>query len=74
MNGERYFDMLDNFVLSVNSQRDRSETLLVVQDGAPPHCELPVRLWLDSNFPARCIGHREPIELPPCDFFCGVDP
>jgi hypothetical protein len=51
-------------------------TLILMQDGAPPHLALDVRDWLDRRFPGRWLGRRGPHEWParspdltPCDFF-----
>ena len=45
------------------------------QDGAPAHFTLPVRSWLEANFPNRRIGRRGPVawsprllDLSPLDF------
>jgi len=74
VNGERYGDVLDNFVLPVLFLWNGSETWRIMQDGEAPHFVFPVCLWLDSNILAPCNGQWESTEGPPSDLFCGVDP
>jgi hypothetical protein len=73
VNGERYCDVLKNFVLPVGFLWDGSEILCIMQDGEPPHFALPVCLCLDSNFLAPFTGHRQSTEGHQCDLFCGID-
>ena len=54
--------MLDSFVLPVVSHWVNYEDLSSLQDGAPPRFAFPVRAWLDSHFPGRCVRHRGPVE------------
>ena len=61
--------MLDSFLLLVVSHWVSYEGLSSLQDGAPPRFAFPVRAWLDSHFPGRCMGRRGSVELPPCDVF-----
>ena len=44
MNGERYGDVLDNFVLPVLFLWNGSETWRIMQDGEAPHFVFPVCL------------------------------
>jgi len=60
--------MLDCFLLLVVSHWVNYEDLSL-QDGAPPRFAFPVRAWLDSRFPGRCMGCRGPVEWLPCDIF-----
>lgn len=88
LNGNIYLNMLENTIEpliteALENQLDEEGNLLLAeedlrfqQDGAPPHYVLPVRQWLNDNFPNQWIGRRGPIEWParspdlsPLDFF-----
>ena len=50
MNGERYLEMLKNFVWPVISQWNNIDELIFMHDGAPLYYAGTVRNWLDNNF------------------------
>jgi hypothetical protein len=60
MNGERYLEMLQNYVWPEISQWENIEELIFMHDGAPSHYAGIVRNWLDDNFSGRWIGRRGP--------------
>lgn len=76
LNGNTYLEMFDTIQpliveqienqLDINGGRNLNEELIHFQhDGAPPHYVLPVRQYLNDNFPEQWIGRRGPIEWPP---------
>lgn len=76
MNGDRYLEMLRNYVWPVVSEWEGAERIIFMQDGAPPHFHLDVRAWLNATFPNKWIGRGGPQfwparspDLTPCDFF-----
>jgi hypothetical protein len=60
---ETYLDMLQQFV--VPQVEDLQPTVIVQQDGAPPHWGRIVRDYLDAIFPNRCLGRDGTIAWPP---------
>lgn len=88
LTGEIYLDMLQTtinplIIEAIENQIDEDGNPVLneaevyfQQDGAPPHYVLPVRQWLDDEFPNKWIGRRGPMEWParspdltPLDFF-----
>ena len=74
MNGERYHDMVKDFIMPEINQMNKD--VIFMQDGAPPHYANIVRNLLNNAFPGRWIGRRGPYDWParspdltPCDFF-----
>jgi hypothetical protein len=68
VNGQRYGDMLDDFVLPIVEVFDNFDTLVWMQDGATPH--FGGLEWCDENFPDRWMGrgtrrHPAPYAWPP---------
>jgi hypothetical protein len=62
-----YLDMLQQFLLpQLEQDVDMYETgLIFQQDGAPPHFNLEVRTFLNTQYPNTCIGQAGHIALPP---------
>jgi len=54
--------MLGSLLLLVVSRWVNYEDLSSSEDGASPRFAFPVRAWLDSHFPGRCMGRRGPVE------------
>ena len=79
--GASYLTLLQDQLLPVVQNGESYDTLIFMQDGAPPHWALLVRFWLDENFTARWMGRGSPPnpapfawppyspDLTPCDFF-----
>lgn len=65
VNGENYLDMLKEWLIPQIQAHPLFDTMLFMQDGAPPHFSREVRAWLHDTFPERWIGRRGPIEWPP---------
>jgi hypothetical protein len=61
VNGTNYHDMLSNYVLPQLQQRPDYDSLIFMQDGAPPHYATVVRNLLDT-LPGGWMGRRGPIE------------
>jgi hypothetical protein len=74
VNGQRYCDVLDNFVFPFLFLWNGPEIWRIIKDGEPPHFAFCDVLWLDINFLAPCTGRRDPTGGPPSDLFCGVGP
>jgi len=80
INGTNYLEMLQQKVLPVIQQWADFNSLVFMQDGAPPHWSVAVRNFLSDTFPNRWMGRGSPTfpwppyspDLTPCDFFCGV--
>jgi len=66
VNGARYHEMLENFVLPALRDRpdDQMERLIFQQDGAPPHIYRPVKQILQENFGNRIISRHFPNPWP----------
>lgn len=66
LDGPQYLTMLEDAVVPKmieiieNSPEDFNPWFQ--QDGAPPHFALPVRAYLDAEFPGRWIGRRGSVE------------
>ena len=58
-----YLDLLTEYVAL--KLIDFQPTIIFQQDGAPPHCRLHVREFLNETFPDRWIGRDGPISWPP---------
>ena len=76
INGENYLSMLQNFFLPEIRKLHKVRSIILQQDGAPPHFAIDVRKYLDHQFPRRWIGRGGPIrwaprspDLTPLDFF-----
>ncbi|CAF1436544.1 unnamed protein product [Adineta steineri] len=65
MNGERYLEMLQNFVWPVISQWNNIDELIFAHDAVPPHYAGTARSWINNNFPVKWIGRRGPTSSPP---------
>jgi len=68
VNGARYEEMLESFVLPALHDRltdDDFEQLIYQQDGAPPHIFRPVKNLLEESFGGRVISRHFPNEWPP---------
>lgn len=80
VDSDSYLKMLETEFYPEVEQRGLKETMIFMQDGAPPHFAIIVRNWLNQKFPNRWIGRgtandlnipwppRSP-DLTPCDFF-----
>jgi hypothetical protein len=73
--GQVYLKMLQNWLMP-----QLAEEFIFQQDGAPPHCHMGVREYLNGNLPGRVIGRASAADIfctwPPrsldltvCDFF-----
>lgn len=77
LNGDKYLDLLNNQIIPALQENGQlPQNVWFQQDGAPPHYDRRVRVFLDANFPNRWIGRRGFIEWParspdlnPLDFF-----
>lgn len=76
MNGVRYLNMLREQVWPVISRWENAQSIIFMQDGAPPHYHQDVRSWLNRRFRNKWLGRGGPYEWParspdltPCDFF-----
>lgn len=78
LTGESYLNFLrkDLPVLLVELPLNIRQKMWLLQDGAPPHFNRKVRLFLDQTFPNRWFGRNGPVQWPPrspdltpCDFF-----
>ena len=80
VNDDTYLDMLELWLMERMSVEE-SDDFIFAQDGAPPHCSLRVRQFLNTTLPDRWIGlcgqddrvlilwpPRSP-NLTPCDLF-----
>ena len=56
MNGDRYLDMLQRKVWPELSTWDNFNSIVFMQDGAPPHYKTVVRNWLHENLQDIWIG------------------
>ena len=73
--GQNYLEMLQQcFIPQLTRQELRKAVFQ--QDGAPPHFAMPVRAFLDTQFPERWLGRAGPMvwaarspDLSPLDFF-----
>ena len=63
INADVYFDLLTEYV--VPQLIDVQPTIILQQDGAPPHWGLPVRQFLNETFSDRWIERDGPISWPP---------
>lgn len=76
VNGDRYLEMLDNFVIYQLRERNVLDETVFQQDGAPPHFRRDVMEYLQDHFADRLISRgaehawppRSP-DLNPCDYF-----
>lgn len=77
INGTNYLEMLQQRFLPHIQQWPTFDSLVFMQDGAPPHWSVAVRNWLSAMFPNRWMGRGSPNlpwppyspDLTPCDFF-----
>lgn len=77
LDGNQYLQLLEEQIIpSCLALFPNNNNLWFQQDGAPPHYQLNVRMYLDEMFPNRWIGRRGSVEWPPrspdltpCDFF-----
>lgn len=74
--GENYLSMLQSFSLPEVKKLHKVRSIILQQDGAPPHFAVNVRKYLDHQFPNRWIGRGGPIrwaprspDLTPLDFY-----
>ena len=77
VNSDRYLSMLQNQFWPAVEQRNLTNDMIFMHDGAPPHWGRNVREWLNGKFPNRWIGRgsqnlpwpaRSP-DITPCDYF-----
>lgn len=76
VNGNRYLQMLQEFVVPQLQQRNLLDETTFMQDGAPPHTPRLVKIFLQSHFGERIISRgfanawppRSP-DLTPLDFW-----
>jgi transposase len=77
VNGTNYLEMLTLKLLPTIQQWPIFNSLIFMQDGAPPHWSTGVRNFLSAKFPNRWMGRSSPNfpwppyspDLTPCDFF-----
>lgn len=77
VNKDRYLQMLKSEFWPMVQADGRSNSIIFMQDGAPPHWGLPVRNWLNDQMSQRWMGRGSPNmpwpprspDLTPCDFF-----
>jgi hypothetical protein len=69
MNGESYFNVLENFVLTIVSLWHKYEKLRHTHHGTPQHFALPVRGRINNQFTGRRIWRRGKTECPVYDLF-----
>ena len=62
--GALYLDMLQTSILPAIRELYGDESFYL-QDGAPPHYDRHVRMYLDETLPGRWIGRRGAVEFPP---------
>lgn len=74
--GNRYREMLMNMVIPQLQQRGVIDTIIYLQDGAPPHIQNGVRQLLQQHFGNRIISRHFPVvwparspDLNPLDFW-----
>lgn len=75
--GQSYLALLQQQFLPAVQQFHDFNSVVFMQDGAPPHWSRPVREWLSVNFPNRWMGRSSPNlpwppyspDLTPMDFF-----
>jgi hypothetical protein len=73
---ERYLEMLQQSFYASLTRREK-QTMIFMQDGAPPHWGLTVRAWLNDKFQQRWMGRGSPNmpwpprspDVTPCDYF-----
>lgn len=67
MNGENYLALLQHDIQDLinNLPADLRNNLWWQQDGAPAHFALPVRDYLNTQYPNCWIGRRGPVAWPP---------
>jgi len=67
INGQRYKEMLENFVLPAMRSRPDCDVanMIFQQDGAPPHIYRPVKNLLAATFENRIISRHFPVSWPP---------
>ena len=53
--GDVYLQMLQNWLMDELTANEH-EDFIYQQDGAPPHCKLTMRAYLNDNLPRRWIG------------------
>ena len=80
VDSESYLEMLGTEFWPQVEQRGLQDTMIFMQDGAPPHFATIVRHWLNQKLPGRWIGRgtandlnipwppRSP-DITPCDYF-----
>jgi len=64
MNGESYFNVPENFVLTIVSLRHNCDMLRHMHHGTLQRFELHVRGTLNNQFTGRWIGRRGTTECP----------
>ncbi|KAJ4435567.1 hypothetical protein ANN_18183 [Periplaneta americana] len=64
VNGERYYSMLQNFVISRLRNHDM-ENIIFMQDGSPPHIFIPAKQLITQIFGDRVISRHFPTMWPP---------
>jgi transposase len=77
VNGANYLQMLQQTLMPTIQQWPSFDSLVFMQDGAPPHWSVAVRNFLTKNFNGRWMGRGSPNlpwppyspDLTPCDFF-----
>jgi hypothetical protein len=75
--GASYLTLLQQQLFPALEQLANFDSIIFMQDGAPPHWSLSVRNWLAASFPERWMGRGSPNlpwppyspDLTPCDFF-----
>jgi hypothetical protein len=65
VNGERYKHMLENFTIPMLQQRNQTNRIIWMQDGATPHVSYPVKLLLKKHFGDRIISRHFDFSWPP---------
>lgn len=63
VDGECYLSMLQDFFIPEVRKLHKVRSIILQQDGAPPHFARDVRQYLDHQFPQRWIGSGGPIRL-----------
>ena len=77
INSERYLALLQNVFWPKILENKMENSIIFMQDGAPPHWGLQVREWLNETLPLRWMGRGSPNmpwpprspDLTPCDYF-----
>ena len=63
--GALYLDILQTSILPAIREPYEDESFYLQQDGAPPHYQRDVRMYLDETLPGRWVGRRGAVEFPP---------